>query len=77
MAVVHVGQALMTPVSGHLADRTPAHVAVGGGIWGLALCFGLTAAMQTRWQLWLVYGVLSGVACDDLGSNPGLADTRV
>jgi len=67
--VVHVGQAFATPVSGHFADKMPASLAVGGGIWYLSLCFGLTAAMQSEWQLWFVYGVMSGVAYGALNLN--------
>ena len=69
MAIIHVGQAFTTPASGHLADNMPAYVAVGGGIWYLAFCFGLTAVMASRWQVYLIYGVFSGIAYGVLNLN--------
>ena len=63
MAVVHVCNGIFTPLSGYLIDRKyPPYVVLSGGIAFISLCFACTAALSEDWQVWLVYGVMSGSA---------------
>ena len=69
MALVHITQGIATPISGHAADRLPGYKVVGCGVAFLALCFGLTSLLASKWQVWLVYGVLCGSAYGLLNLN--------
>lgn len=66
---VHVFIAISTIVNGHIADRLSARQTLGFGLVFLALCYALIAAMQTSWQAWLVYGIMTGWAWGGLNLN--------
>ena len=69
MAVVHIGQLIATPLSGVAIDRFPSSIVIGGGLCFLATSFLLVAFVQTAWQVWLVYGVMCGLAYGGLNLN--------
>ena len=63
MAVVHICNGICTPLSGHLIDRKyPPYLVLSGGIAFMSICFACTAALSQNWQVWLVYGIMSGSA---------------
>ena len=66
---VHVVIAISTIVNGHVADRYPPRVTLGCGLCFLALCYALIAVLQSPWQGWVVYGVMSGWAWGALNLN--------
>ena len=68
-SLVHVCIAISTIVAGQLADTCPPLLSLGGGILFLALCYALVAAMQSTWQAWLFYGVMTGCGWGALNLN--------
>jgi len=69
MALVHVCNGITTPISGLLIDKYEPSVVIGSSLAFLASCFALTAVVASKWQAWLVYGVLCGSAYGLLNLN--------
>ena len=49
--------------------RIPPYAILGGGLCFLSLCFACTAVLTAPWQVWLVYGVMSGSAYGFINLN--------
>jgi len=70
MSIVHICNGLFTPVAGFLIDRkVNQEYVLGGGLAFLSLCFTCTALLSASWQVWFVYGVMSGSAYGLLNLN--------
>jgi predicted MFS family arabinose efflux permease len=70
MSLVHICNGIFTPVAGYLIDqRCKEEYVLGGGLAFLALCFACTSALNASWQVWLIYGAMSGSAYGLLNLN--------
>ncbi len=67
-----IGFALVSPVSGVLADKSPARKLFAAGLAGMALFSILMSSVTAVWQVWVLYAVLlpiSIVLCTSTASN--------
>ncbi len=72
IAVVHIFNGFFTPIAGHLIDKYfkgREQVIMSFALFFLALCFCCTALLTSSWQVWFVYGFMSGSAYGLLNLN--------
>ncbi len=72
IAVVHIFNGLFTPIAGHLIDKYfkgKEEIIMSLALFYLALCFLCTALLTAAWQVWFVYGFMSGIAYGLLNLN--------
>lgn len=70
MSLVHICNGIFTPVAGYLIDqKCKEEYVLGGGLAFLALCFACTSALNASWQVWFIYGAMSGSAYGFLNLN--------
>ena len=59
----HSPQHTLLPLpAGYFIDKLPAHGVITLSVLYLASCYFLTAFIRQKWQMWLVYGVMTGTA---------------
>ena len=72
IAVVHIFNGFFTPIAGHLIDKYfkgREQIIMSFALFYLALCFCCTALLTSSWQVWFVYGFMSGSAYGLLNLN--------
>jgi len=69
MAVVHIFNGISTPASGYFIDKLPPHHVITTAVLYLATCYALTAFIRQKWQMWVVYGIMTGIGFGAMNLN--------